>query len=111
MPKGTYILEGAKLEPPDLNWAGQPIRPGDFGYGGRPERIPEEWPPEKYQREVITEKHMCAVFEYGPLTKAEAAKKLQSLTGAHRTSCYRALNPNGRFARHLRIEGTRLSWK
>jgi len=40
MPKGTYILEGAKLEPRELNWAGQPIRPGE-GYGGDPKRIPQ----------------------------------------------------------------------
>ena len=40
MVKGTFILEGAKLEPRELNWAGQPIRPGE-GYGGDPKRIPQ----------------------------------------------------------------------
>src|SRR6266480_3287704 len=35
------------------------------------------------------------------LRGAEAAKLLEELSGTHRTSCYRALRLNGRFARHL----------
>ena len=45
----------------------------------------------------------------GALPCAEAAKLLEELTGAHRTSCYRALRLNGRFARHLHTDGTTLS--
>ena len=109
-------MNRAQTEPPQLNWAGEPIREGE-GYGGRPENIPLSWKPNpepatatEYQREVITEKDMRAVFANGPLTLSEAAKRLETLTAAHRASCYRALKPNGRFARHLHADGTRLSW-
>ena len=67
--------------------------------------------PEKDQRELITEIDVRTVLENGALTKAEAAKHLESNTGAHRTSCYRALRPDGRFGRHLHVEGERISWK
>jgi hypothetical protein len=40
--KGTYQLTEGQREPPQLNWAGEPIREGE-GYGGRPENIPETW--------------------------------------------------------------------
>lgn len=36
--KGTYQLTEGQREPPQLNWAGEPIREGE-GYGGRPENI------------------------------------------------------------------------
>jgi hypothetical protein len=42
--KGDYVLSGARREPPELNYAGQPIRPGE-GYCGRPENTPEGCPP------------------------------------------------------------------
>jgi hypothetical protein len=67
--------------------------------------------PEKDRREIITEADVRAVFENGALTKAEAAKQLESNTGAHRTSCYRALEPRGRFGKHLHVEGERINWK
>jgi DnaB-like helicase N terminal domain/AAA domain len=67
--------------------------------------------PEKDSRELITETDVREVLEHGALTKAEAAKQLESNTGAHRTSCYRALRPDGRFGRHLHVEGERISWK
>jgi hypothetical protein len=67
--------------------------------------------PEKDKREVITESDMQAIFKNGALTKPEAAKQLGANTGAHRTSCYRALDPDGRFGKHLRVEGERISWK
>jgi hypothetical protein len=38
--KGTYQLTEGQREPPQLNWAGEPVREGE-GYGGRPENIPE----------------------------------------------------------------------
>jgi hypothetical protein len=65
----------------------------------------------KDKRELITELDVRAVLKSGALTLAEAAKQLESNTGAHRTSCYRALNPDGRFGKHLHIEGERISWK
>jgi hypothetical protein len=67
--------------------------------------------PEKDRRELITETDVAAIFRNGELRKAEAVKRLQSNTGAHRASCYRALEPNGRFARHLVVEGEGISWK
>ena len=100
-----------------LNWAGQPIREGE-GYGGRPENIPETWGRKPAlaaakHYEAITEGHVAEVFGNGAysLTCAEAAKRLEELTGAHRTSCYRALRPNGRFAKHLHSDGTMLCWR
>ena len=105
---------------PDLNYAGLPIRPGE-GYGGRPENIPKTWGKKpalaaaKQQQHyaVITEEDVGEVFGFGTysLTRAEAAKLLEPVTGAHRTSCYRALKLDGRFAKHLRADGTKLSWR
>src|SRR5260370_30705652 len=103
---------------PDLNYAGLPIRPGE-GYGGRPENIPKTWgkkpafaaAAQQQHYAVITEEDVGEVFGFGAysLTRAEAAKRLKPLTGAHRTSCYRALRPHGRFARHLPAKGRTLS--
>jgi hypothetical protein len=106
--------------PQELNWCGQPIRDGE-GYGGRPENISKTWgqkleqaAAKKHQHfAVITEAHVCEVFGNGTrkLTPAEAAKLLEAITNAHRTSCYRALRLNGRFARHLHADGTMLCWR
>ena len=103
-----------------LNWAGQPIREGE-GYGGRPENIPETWgqkpalaAAKKHQHfAVITEEDLAEVFGNGAskLRRPEAAKLLEALTGAHRTSCYRALRLQGRFGRHLHSDGAMLSWR
>jgi hypothetical protein len=103
----------------ELNWAGQPIRPGQ-GYGGRPENIPEGSPavlgapddaPKEDRREVICEDDVAAVLDKGALTKAEAAGKLEASTGASRATCYRALDSKGRFAGHLRFENGMVSWR
>jgi alkylated DNA nucleotide flippase Atl1 len=63
--------------------------------------------------EVITETDVGEVFGFGSytLTKREAAKRLAKLTGGHRTSCYRALRLQGRFGRHLHLDGAMLSWR
>jgi hypothetical protein len=100
---------------PELNWAGQPIRPGE-GYGGRPENIPKTWSPKPAAKQhycVVTESHLAEVFGNGTrkLTCPDAAKLLEELTGTHRTSCYRALRLNGRFSRHLHTDGAMLSWR
>ena len=90
-----------------LNWAGQPIRPGE-GYGGRPENIliPEERPA------VITETDLAAIFENGSLTRAEATKLLEAFTGASRATCYRALDLKGRFAKRFKEdENGILAWR
>jgi hypothetical protein len=106
--------------PQQLNWAGQPIRDGE-SYGGKPEYISGTWgqPPalaaakQHKHFEVITEADLAEVFGNGSfkLSRPEAAKRLEARTNAHRTSCYRALRLNGRFARHLRADGTTLSWR
>ena len=101
---------------PELNWAGQPILPGQ-SYGGKPEHISETWSQKPAKRaakhfEVITESDVAEVFCNGSrkLTRAEAAKLLAELTGTHRTTAYYALRLNGRFSRHLYSDGTMLSW-
>ena len=90
-----------------LNWCGWPIGPGESYYGGKPAA-------KKHQHyAVITEGDLVEVFGNGlrKLTRPEAAKLLQARTSAHRTTCYRALRLNGRFARHLHSDGTMLSWR
>jgi len=105
---------------PELNWGGLPIGPGE-SYGGKPEHISETWSQKpalaaakRHQHfAAISEENVAEVFGHGAykLTRAEAAKLLEARTNAHRTSCYRALRLNGRFARHLHADGTMLSWR
>jgi hypothetical protein len=102
---------------PELNWCGWPIGPGE-SYGGKPEHVSETWSqklakPAAKHFAVISEENLAEVFGHGvyKLTRAEAAKLLEARTNAHRTTCYRALRLNGRFARHLYSDGTMLSWR
>jgi hypothetical protein len=69
--------------------------------------------PHKDDRVTITPEDMAEIFENGSkqLSRAEAAKALQSLTDAGRTACYNALKLDGRFAGHLRETHGLLSWK
>lgn len=67
--------------------------------------------PPKDEREVIAEADIASIFENGPLTKAEAAKALEKITGASRSTCYNALDPRGRFAKHLSHSAGKLTWK
>ena len=63
---------------PDLNWCGWPIGPGESYYGGKPAA-------KKHQHyAVITEGDLAEVFGNGlrKLTRVEAAKLLEELTGA-----------------------------
>ena len=87
-----------------LNYAGQPIRPGE-GYCGRPEHIPEQRPT------VVREIDLAAIFENGSLPRAAAAKALQASTGASRATCYRALDLKGRFGKRLKLENGMLAWR
>jgi hypothetical protein len=89
-------------------------------YGGRSENIPEGCPavlgapanaPKPDRRQVIHEFDVAAIFDRGPLPKAEALEKLRANTGASRATCYRAVDPSGRFAEHLRCEKGKLSWR
>jgi len=106
--------------PQELNWCGWPIGPGE-SYGGKPEHIsatygrkPAQAVAKQHQHfAVITEEDLAEVFGNGAytLTRSEAAKLLELLTSAHRTSCYRALRLKGRFGRHLHSDGGMLSWR
>jgi hypothetical protein len=105
------------LVTPELNWAGQPIRPGEV-YGGTPlhmrkteQSVQVEAKQKKHHYQVITEADVAEVFGHGAYTLArlEATKLLEARTGAHWTSCYRALRPKGPFAQHLYSNGKMLS--
>ena len=65
------------------------------------------------ERVTITTDDLAAIFENGEkqLSRPEAVKLLQQLTGAGRTACYNALKSNGRFAKHLQEHDDLLSWK
>jgi hypothetical protein len=67
--------------------------------------------PEKDRREMISEADMRAVFENGALTKPDARKLLEESTGASRSACYYALDPDGRFKKHLKHSEGKLTWK
>jgi CHC2 zinc finger/AAA domain len=67
--------------------------------------------PEKDRREKITQAHVREVFQNGWLSRLEAEKRLQAITGAERTTCYRALKPDGRFGEHLQFKGERINCK
>jgi hypothetical protein len=103
-----------------LNWCGHPMEEGESYYGGRPEQIREGCPAvpgapanasKRDRREIIGEDDVAAIFKGGPLTKAEAVRQLEANTGASRASCYRAIDQKGRFAKHLRYENGKLSWR
>jgi hypothetical protein len=125
VPRTAFVMQAASDDTTDnrIVWTCCKNNDGDLGARSAWERrnglfapvTDFDWDtfdaPEKDRREIITEADMRAVFERGSLTKAEAAKKLETNTGAHRTSCYRALDPDGRFGKHLRVEGERISWK
>jgi hypothetical protein len=67
--------------------------------------------PEKDRREVICEADVRAIFANGALTKAEARDALEETTGASRASIFRALNPKGRFAKHLNFDQGKVTWR
>jgi hypothetical protein len=93
----------------ELDWCGQPIGPRGC-YGGRPEHISSSWnekpaqPAAKQHYCVVTERYLVEIFGNGTreLRRSEAAKHLELLTKAHKTSCYSALKT----VRSHRREGT-----
>jgi hypothetical protein len=64
-------------------------------------------------RITITADDMIEVFEGGTkhLSRAAAARALQTLTGAGRTAAYAALKLDGRFGNQLHEEDHLLSWR
>jgi hypothetical protein len=69
--------------------------------------------PHRDDRVTITADDLRDILENGEkqLTRPEAVKALQTLTGAGRTACYDALRLDGRFAKQLRESNGLLSWK
>jgi AAA domain/CHC2 zinc finger len=67
--------------------------------------------PNSDRRQTITETDVAEVFADGPLSKTEAAKRLQESTGASKATAYRALDLNGRFRKHLGLENGLWMWK
>jgi len=62
---------------------------------------------------TITADDLAEIFGDGEkeITRADAVKALQTLTGAGRTACYDALKLDGRFAKQLRETRGLLTWK
>ena len=125
VPRTVFVMQTASDDTTDnqVVWTCCKNNDGDLGARSAWERrnglftpvLEFDWDvfdtPEKDRRELITEADVRAIFEHGAVTKPEAVKQLESNTGAHRASCYRALNPDGRFAKHLHVEGERIGWK
>ena len=95
------------------------MQEGESYYGGRSENIREGCPAaldaqgeahKRDRREVIREEDVAAIFGNGALTKTEAVRQLIS-QGASRATCYRALDETGRFAKHLRFQNGKVSWR
>ena len=125
VPRSVFVMQAASDETTDnrVAWTCCKNNDGELGVRSAWERrnglfAPVrdfDWEafdaPDKDRRELITETDVAAIFEKGTVMKAEAVKQLESNTGAHRASCYRALKPDGRFAQHLCVEGEGISWK
>ena len=125
VPRTVFVMQAASDDTTDnrIVWTCCKNNDGDLGKRSAWERrnglfVPVhdfDWDefdaPEKDKRELISETDVRAVLKNGALTKAEAAKKLEETTNAHRASCYRALKLDGRFANHLHETGEKIEWK
>jgi AAA domain len=67
-------------------------------------------PPE--ERKTITLEHLSGIFGGGSrqLELSEAAHALATVTGVRDTSAYRALHPDGKFAKYLSKDGEKLKF-
>jgi hypothetical protein len=125
VPRTVFVMQAATDETTDnrVVWTCCKNNDGDLGARSAWERrsglfVPVhdfDWDefdaPEKDKREKITESHMRSVFADGALTRQEAAKQLEALTEAHSSTCYHALEANGRFSKHLQFKDERIDWK
>jgi len=125
VPRTAFVMQAASDDTTDnrIVWTCCKNNDGDLGTRSAWERrnglfaavTDFDWDtfdaPEKDKRELITETDVRGLFGNGALTITEAKKQLHSNTGAHPVTCYRALKPDGRFAKHLRFEGERINWK
>lgn len=64
----------------------------------------------KLKDDLITKDDLSEVFSCGPLSKADAVRKLEDRTGAGRSSCYNALRIDGKFSSYLRPGNGVLIW-
>jgi AAA domain/CHC2 zinc finger len=127
VPRCVFVMQLASDDPQDnrVVWTCCKNNDGELGARSAWERrnglfVPVaefDWEafdnPHKDDRVTITADDVAEIFESGEkqLTKADAAKALQALTGAGRTACYNALRLDGRFAKQLRETQGLLSWK
>jgi hypothetical protein len=127
VPRCVFVMQLASDDPEDnrVVWTCCKNNDGEFGGRSAWERrnasfVPVgefDWDafdnPHKDDRVTITSDDLATVFENGEkqLTKADAVRALQTLTGGKRTACYNALKPDGRFTRQLRETDGLLSWK
>jgi hypothetical protein len=125
VPRTVFVMQAASDDTTDnrIVWTCAKNNDGDLGARSVWERgnglfapvFDFDWPafdaPEKDRRQTITETDVAEVFADGPLPKPEAAKRLQENTGASKATAYRALDLNGRFKKHLRLENGLWMWK
>jgi BT4734-like, N-terminal domain len=64
----------------------------------------------KDKRVVITQQMVEEVFQDGQLLLVEARDKLHEMSGATKSSCYRALSESGRFGDNLTFKGKFVNW-
>jgi hypothetical protein len=125
VPRTVFVMQAASDETTDnrVVWTCCKNNDGELGARSAWERrnglfapVPNfDWEafdaPEPDKREKITDAHMRKVFENGALTTSEARKLLEDSTGASRSACYYALDPDGRFSKHLNYSEGKLAWK
>jgi hypothetical protein len=125
VPRSVFVMQAASDDTTDnqIVWTCCKNNDGDLGCRSAWERrnglfapVTEfDWDefdtPDGDKREVISEDDMAAIFADGPLAKAEARKRLQEKTSASRSTCYNALNPDGRFAKHIDCSAGVLMWR
>jgi hypothetical protein len=125
VPRTVFVMQAASDETTDnrVVWTCCKNNDGELGHRSAWERRSGLFAPvsefdwdafdaaDKDAREKITENDLAAIFHDGSLNKPEAVRLLEKNTGAHRASCYRALEPHGRFGKRLRFEGERITFK
>jgi hypothetical protein len=125
VPRTVFVMQPASDDTTDnrIVWTCCKNNDGELGVRSAWERrnglfapvIDFDWQtfdaPNSDRRQTITETHVAEVFADGPLSKTEAAKRLQESTGASKATAYRALDLNGRFRKHLGLENGLWMWK
>jgi len=125
VPRSVFVMQAATDDTTDnrVVWTCCKNNDGELGARSAWERsnglfapvIDFDWQtfdaPNSDRRQTITETDVAEVFVDGPLPKTEAAKRLRENTGASKATAYRALDLNGRFRKHLRLENGLWMWK